>query len=236
MPPTSWHADQRARDAAGLRREERATALVLARVVGRRGQRDHHLGAGAGEVSRRVRVVEAPSSHGVGRPEVLADRDPDPAARHLDDDRPVARGEVAGLVEDVVRREEPLRVHGFDAAVPDEDGRVVDRPPRRGRVAGRGPQEGRRPGAEVPCEVGHGGLRRPDHPVPEEQVPRRVPDHGQLGDHEQVGALRLRSLPGPPDAFGVAADVPGRGVDLRDRDPHAVSRLAGWGRHRLRGV
>ena len=74
-------------------------------------------------------------------PDVLADRQPDPRPRDLDQRGGVARLEVAALVEDAVVGEQDLPVDGADLAVPEHGDGVVG-----GRVAlGKADQRHDRP-------------------------------------------------------------------------------------------
>jgi hypothetical protein len=75
-----------------------------------------------------------------------------------------------------------------------------------------------------------GRLRGAHDRVPGQEVPGRVAHHGELRHEQEIGPFLPCPPPGRADPVGVARDVPGRRVDLGDRDAQGSgSRGVRWG-------
>ena len=196
------------RDEAGVvarARGEHLLALAVAADVERRGREvDEQLRAGEREIGRGR----------PGLPHVLADRRPDQRAAVLEEKEVVAGREVAVLVEDAVVREEALAVDrphlaaGADGAGVEEVAVEVGRADERDDPAGR---------ARDLCERALCGA---DEARAQEQIFRRVPGGGQLGQEDEIGAGGLCLLDPRDDAVAVSVQVADDGIDLRERKPH----------------
>ncbi len=159
-------------------------------------------------------------------PDVLADRDPDlHAADHvqLERIRLVTRGEVAGLVEDRVVRQQAFAVGADDLAVGAHRGGVVqvtvevDEPDDRGASPGARRQLGEH------VEIVD------DEPRLEHQVLRRVARGGQLGERHDVASGVLRPVVGLGQPREIAVEIADGQVQLGERDTqhrHGIRLLA----------
>ena len=132
------------------------------------------------------------------------------------------RLEVAQLVEDVVRRQQHLVLLEELLPVLRDDGGVVQRLPAPARV--------RRDAAEDQGDVaGHlherflhlGGGLHEDAAV--EEVARRIADHGELGDEDDVGAGADAVVVRAADHLRVGAQRADGGIDLADVNLHRNS-------------
>ena len=207
--------------------------LVLAAdqvAEGERGTRlhgpllDHPLALDApAAVVRRGRGVDDDAGAGErldrGRwpriPDVLADRQPDPHPRDLDQRRSVPGLEVAALVEDAVVREQRLAVGGANLAGREHGDGVV-----RPGVLFREPDQGDDLG-HVSSQPVQGAARRGQEAGPQPQVLGGVAGQRLLGEDDELRPRLPRSRDLLGDQAGVAADVTHGHVDLGEGDPQA---------------
>ena len=133
------------------------------------------------------------------------------------DERAIARLDVAPFVEDVVGREQALVVDGDDPARASGDRGVEDPAAPARRVLLKRAVEPQRAAAR-PGDSRRGALGLGDEGPPLHEVPRRVTADGELRKEHQVGALALRAPPELQDLLRVSGEVPDCRVDLRDGD------------------
>ena len=122
------------------------------------------------------------------------------------------------LVEDAVVREEVLAVDALQLALR-EHGAGVREIAIEERHADEGGDPLGRPRDLV--ERGPGGL---EEAGPQEQVLGRIAGDGQLGEDDEVRALRARLADRVDDERPVAGKVADDGVELGERDPHRIGR------------
>jgi len=167
-------------------------------------------------------------------PAVLADHYADARARVLDDVllRLAPRLEVAAFVEHVVGRQQALASHDARLAAKEPRCRVVQRASaRRARVLvlGNAAEQHRqivRNARRELCERTFVGAQELGT---HEQVLRRIAAERQLGEHRELGALRLRALRERDDARAVAREVTDGRVDLAQRDAHSLAPFSALG-------
>ena len=190
--------------------DQHLLALALLPDVERR-RRDVHeeLRAREREVGRRRPRL----------PQVFADGRADQRLPDPDEDELAPGCEVAILVEDAVVGQEPLRIDGLHAPVRTDGARVV-------QVAVE-----ERAADERDHVVHFGGdpleraPRLADEGRPEQEVLRRVPRHGELGEEDDVSPDLARLRDPLQDPLPVPLEVADEGVDLREREPHRSLRL-----------
>ena len=134
LPPTRLQCTSGTPRAPGDPLHHAAAQAVLAERVGRGRDVDVRGRARSGELGHRIGVVEGPLPERLVVPDVLADRDGHAPARDAQDERAVARLEVAALVEDVVGRQQALAVEGDAPSSARGDGGVEDAPAARATV------------------------------------------------------------------------------------------------------
>ena len=192
---------------AGALGEHSKALSPLAAMVGRAVDVEHDLGAACARDGGGVRL----------EPDVLADADADPHALERKHGAGAASREVAVFVEHAVVGQEYLVVGGHQLAPVDDGGGVVE-----GAVGAAG---GSHDGERI---AGRGGdLRQAAVGLVEElafeqQVLGRVPDEGQLGKGDDVGACLGGLLHSVKDEAGVGVEVADGGVDLREGDADAA--------------
>ena len=181
------------------RGEDRLALLGPPDVEGRRREVDDELGARRDELGRRR----------PGHPHVLADRDPDARARHVDECEVVAGGEVALLVEDAVVRQVPLLGPAGHLAVHADRAGVVE-------VAVE--ESGTPTSATRPVRLGRDALERGARGAhearPQEQILGRIARHGELGEDDEVGAGGPGLLEAREDQLAVPLEVSDGRIDL----------------------
>ena len=192
-------------------REDGLALLRSPDVERRRREVDEELGTGRDELGRRR----------PGHPHVLADRDPDLRAGHLDDGELAAGGEVPLLVEDAVVRQMPLLRPAGDLAVRADRACVVEVAVEQRHADER--DEALRLGRDALERLARG-----THEArPEEQILGRVARHRELGEEHEVGAGRPGLLDAREDQIAVPVEVPDRRVDLRKGQSHSSFSLTG---------
>ena len=203
---------------AGARDQHLLPLLGLADVERRGGDVHEQLHPRQGEVGGgRARL-----------PDVLAHRRPDQHVAHAQREQLPAFGEVAVLVEDAVVRQEVLAVDGADLPAAEHGARVREVTVEEGAA-----DEGRDPVGRA-GDLLERGPRSLEKPRTQQQVLGRVAGHGQLREHDEIGACPPRVGERREDPGAVAVEIPDHGVELGEREPHGrILTIAGGprGRH-----
>src|SRR5690606_8384009 len=193
-------------------------------LVGREGTGrdvDEQVDVLIGQLLDRIAVVEPARPEVAVVPDVLADRHAEPRA--LEDDRLDGGGrlEVAVLVEDVVGRQQRLRAARHDPPATAERRGVVQALTRRARVAVDEARQDRRPvGTERRQAIELLEVQVDEALVPQ-QVARRIAGRRQLGEDDEVGAVRARVLDGGRHLREVVVEGPDGEVQLSQQEAHA---------------
>jgi hypothetical protein len=124
LPADEVAEDDKSNEVGGALTEHPLAVAALAAVIRRRREVDDHVGAGSCLLDVRS----------VSDPDVLAHRHADRGLAELDEQRAVARAEVAALVEHTVVREMHLVVTRVHATAGRDDRRVVDVVGERGNA------------------------------------------------------------------------------------------------------
>ena len=157
------------------------------------------------------------------RPDVFAHRHADRDAAKIDRVGHRPRREHPLFVEDPVVRQIELEPPCRRAFV-DDDGGVVDASvfaPRRGG-------DERRRVVALAHETIDRGVARIDDRWPQHEIFGRISDERELGQHDEIGAARGRSIARAPDAREVAVDVAYGEIELCERDGEHGRLVGGW--------
>ena len=175
---------------------------ALARVVRRSRGIEDQRGAGQRLVRRRR----------AGRPDVLADRQPEARVAELEHGAALADLEVALLVEHAVVGEHGLAVDGLQLALGQHRERVVD------VVGALREADQRDDPLGLDRELGHRLGGRLQEVLLQQQVLGRIAGDRQLGEQHQLGARVARLGDALGDLGDVALEVADTAVDLGERD------------------
>ena len=182
---------------------------------------DEQVDAGGREIRNRIARIQLPRPERRVVPDFLADRHTETHAleRHR---RSSARAglEVAVFVEDVVRRQQRLRVARDDAALVAENGSVEERLAAARGVALDAPDENPQRVIRERCDAI--ALREVgvDEAAVIQQVARRVARRGQLRENQQVGARLAGAACRVGDLEEVGLERADREIQLGEGEAH----------------
>ncbi len=152
-----------------------------------------------------------------GNPHVLADRDADPRARHVDDRKLGAGGEVALLVEHAVVRQVPLPGPACDLAVGADRARVVE------NVLEKWHADQRDDASRFRSDQLDRLSSRADEARPEEKILGRIAGHRELRKDNEVCAGRPGLLDATEDRLAVSREVADNRIYLRESETHGFT-------------
>ena len=219
LPADGVHArDERARLTRTLGKQ-RDMPRILPRHERTRAQDGDHRRALRLRVGDGIARVAALVARVARLPEILAEQDGHALARVLDHRRPLARLEVAVLVEHVVARKQLLGRKALDAPAAEQRDGVVERAIGRAR---RKPDEDEHRLGNLAREALGEPQAMLGHALPQQQVARRVAKKRQLRTHDELRA-RLPRHPNRVEVRTQRVARTDRGAELGEDDLQAGS-------------